>query len=286
MIRTAIALALLALPAAGCGLEKAAEPTGATQLTVTRDFGARPVLDAPSPPRGNGEQLATFLRRDARTTAIPAGALHVNGIAAKAEDSVHNGDRVWFDSHRPSTKVPAVIGSFPEPFVHGTNGRRLPSRVECAEARSEPCRAVVQGLRDAGVVAGIAAPGVSTGAETLRILVGRWPALRTDPAAGLLEAGPGDSGVYARPAADGRTIAALDPRGRPARRLGAGTGLVAATAVEGEQPTWVVTGTDGAGVAAAARAFAAGETALSGKFAMAVSDDRPIALPVVRRAGT
>ena len=284
MTRTAIALALLTLLATGCGLEKAAEPTGTTQLTVTRDFGSGQVSDAPSPPR-DGDTVATFLRRDARTSAIPAGALHVNGIAAKAEDDVHNGDRVWLDRHGPATAVPAVIGSFPEPFIHGVGGRRLPARVECAQAGSAPCRAVVQGLRAVGVVAGIAAPGVATGPDTLRVLVGRWPALRTDPAAGLLEKGPGDSGVYATPTPDGSTIAALDPRGRVSRRLGAGAGLVAATAIEGEQPTWIVTGTDDAGVAAAARAFAAGESALSDKFALAVSDDRPIALPVVRRAG-
>jgi hypothetical protein len=284
MTRTAIALALLTLLATGCGLQKTAEPSGTTELTVTRDFGSGQVSDAPTPPR-DGDTLATLLRRDGRVDGAPKGALHVNGIAAKPKDSVHDGDRVWFDRHRPATAVPAVIGSFPEPFVHGTNGRRLPSRVECAQARSAPCRAVLQGLRDVGVVAGIAAPGVSTGADTLRVLVGPWRALRTDPAAGLLEHGPSDSGVYASPAADGGTIAALDPGGRVARRLGAGTGLVAATAMRGEQPTWIVTGTDDAGVAAAARAFAAGETALSDKFALAVSDDRAIALPVVRRAG-
>jgi hypothetical protein len=77
---------------------------------------------------------------------------------------------------------------------------------------------------------------------------------------------------------------ALDARGRDARRLGAGTGLVAATTVEGEQPTWVVTGTDDAGVAAVARAFAAGESTLANKFALAVRADRPIALPDVGRA--
>lgn len=285
MTRTAIALAVLVLLAAGCGLQKDAEPSGTTQLTVTRDFGSGQVSDAPSPPR-DGDTVASLLRRDARATTIPAGALHINGIAAKPKDDVHDGDRVWLDRHSPAAAVPAVIGSFPEPFIHGADGRRLPARVECAQARSAPCRAVVQGLRDIGVVAGIAAPGVATGAETLRVLVGRWPALRTDSAAGLLEHGPGDSGVYAKPSPDGGTIAALDPHGRTAQRLGAGTGLVAATALEGEQPTWVVTGTDDAGVAAAARAFAAGESALSDKFALAVSDDRPIALPVVRRART
>jgi hypothetical protein len=280
--RVALVLAALALAAAGCGLQSPSPP-GGVELTVTRDFGSRQVLDSPDPRHDPGESVLQVLRRNAHVASTSGGALHVNGVAAEDVD-VHEGDRIWFDRHDTSatSSVRAVVGSFPEPFLHGTNGRRLPTRVECAEAGSAPCRQVVAGLRKVGVVAGLAAPGVATGAETLRVLVGRWPSLRTDPGAGLLEHGPGDSGVYARPSADGRTIAALDPRGRLARQLGPGSGLVAATAVEGEQPTWVVTGTDDAGVAAAARAFAAGESALSDKFALAVSDDRPIALPVVR----
>jgi hypothetical protein len=277
--RVAAVLTALAATTAGCGLQHDPVESGGLQLTVTRDFGNRQVAQTPNPP--GGDTIGAVLRRSARVGSAPDGALHVNGIAAETKDAVHGGDRVWFDRHTPATRVPAVIGSFPEPFAHGVGGRRLPTRVECAEPGSASCRAVVQGLRDVGVVAGIAAQGASTGPETLRVLVGRWSSLRTEPAAGQLERGPGDSGVFARPSADGRTIAALDPRGRTKRTLGAGTGLVAATAVPGEQPTWLVTGTDDTGVAAAARAFAAGESALSDKFALAVSDDRPIGLPVV-----
>jgi hypothetical protein len=40
---------------------------------------------------------------------------------------------------------------------------------------------------------------------------------------------------------------------------------------------WFVTGTDGAGVAAAARAL--DESVLSDRFALAISDDLPVAVP-------
>jgi hypothetical protein len=56
-------------------------------------------------------------------------------------------------------------------------------------------------------------------------------------------------------------------------------GLVAATGNERlGQPTWFVTGTDTAGVMAAARAFTAAK--LDGHFAIALSGDRVIPLPV------
>ena len=32
--------------------------------------------------------------------------------------------------------VPAVVGSYPEPFLHGIDGRRLPTRIECTEPKS------------------------------------------------------------------------------------------------------------------------------------------------------
>ena len=35
-------------------------------------------------------------------------------------------------------RVPAVVGSFPEPFLHGSEGKRLPIRLDCAGAAARP----------------------------------------------------------------------------------------------------------------------------------------------------
>ena len=113
------------------------------------------------------------------------------------------------------------------------------------------------------------------------MLVGPWTALRLDPAANALEHGPRASGVYARMAPDGRTIAVLDAR------TGAWPGRSAPAAASWPPPSapttgrlWVVTGTDAAGVASAARAFEEGT--LDHRFALAVSRDLPVALPAGR----
>src|SRR5690606_1844867 len=105
--------------------------------------------------------------------------------------------------------------------------------------------------------------------------------IRGDRALRQLERGPRSSGVFARVAPDGRTIEALDPEGEVARRLGPGTGLIAATRWRQDAPTWIVTGTDLAGL----RAAAAGvdESVLGEKFALAINDDLPLPLPVVER---
>ena len=76
---------------------------------------------------------------------------YVNGVEASrgaAATRLRGGDRVWWDRHDWSAamRVPAVVGSFPEPFVHGIDGKRLPVRVECAAPGSAPCRQVSQRL--------------------------------------------------------------------------------------------------------------------------------------------
>jgi hypothetical protein len=122
---------------------------------------------------------------------------------------------------------------------------------------------------------------LAAGSQELRVLVGDWPTLRHDPAAAQIERGPQASGVFARIDRAGRALTLLDQRGNPVRILGAGSGLVAATRFRADEPIWVVTGTDAAGVAAAARAFEPG--ALHDRFALAVSNDIGIALPQVSR---
>ena len=62
------------------------------------------------------------------------------------------------------------------------------------------------------------------------------------------------------------------------RTLGAGSGLVAATSYLDQQPTWIVAGTDDAGVDAAAAAL--DETRLRDHFAVAVESGRELPLPL------
>ena len=62
------------------------------------------------------------------------------------------------------------------------------------------------------------------------------------------------------------------------RSLGAGAGLVAATRFLDQQPTWVVTGTDQVGVAAAAAALVEGR--LKDRFAVALELGREVPLPL------
>jgi len=309
-----LAAALLAAALGGCGLGAGPKATD-TQLLVSKDFGAEPVVQSDTPKTGGSDTVMRLLQRNAPKVQTRFGGnfvqsidgvaggqrggksvdwfFYVNGILSgegATAVKVHQGDRVWWDWHDWDyvDEIPAVVGSFPEPFLHGIDGRRLPTRVECAEPKSDACNAVAGTIEDLGLVAARGGVGNSFVEDTLRIVVGPWRTISAESTAGLIGKGPQKSGVFAKPSADGTSIALLDEQGRTTRTLGAGTGLVAATRAndnggggdKGEQisdPVWVVTGTDEAGVNAAADAL--DEGALAGRFAAVISDGKPIGLP-------
>ena len=213
---------------------------------------------------------------------------YVNGVEASkgaASTNVHPGDHIWWDRHdwSQTDDVPAVVGSFPEPFLNGLDGKRLPVRVECQVVSGEACGTVTARLRAEG------RPGSRRGArERWRSVADAARGRRAvdgrregDPSVQRIERGPRASGVYARFSANGGTLTLLDQDGRATRTLAAGAGLIAATRSGEDAPVWVVTGTDTAGVTAAARAFAAGK--LDNRFAVAVSP-RAERSPCPRRA--
>jgi hypothetical protein len=198
---------------------------------------------------------------------------YVNGVEAPvgaAATNVHPGDHIWWDRHdwSQTDTVPAVVGSFPEPFLNGLGGKRLPVRVECSALSSDPCHTVAAQLRALGVPAALAGIGPGGEPESLHVVVGPWSAVRGAQGSGAVEQGPKASGVYARISSNGGSITALDEQGRAARTLAANGGLVAATRYAEEAPVWLVTGTDEAGLELAARAF--NQKSLENRFALAL----------------
>jgi hypothetical protein len=275
-LAAAAALACAVAAAAGCGIGPGASSEGTAYLTVTRDYGAQRLVegDVEDPPES--ETVLRMLDSKADITTRYGGGFlqsiegvegttsgtrsfdwffYVNGIESSvgaADMRVYGGDRVWWDYREwtAAMRVPAVVGSWPEPFVHGSEGKAFPVRVDCLGA-DDDCSAVADRLEEEGVAASVGAPGARTEGELLRVVVGTWEEVRADTAAAQIEDGPATSGVFGdlEPAGDGSyDLVTLDRRGEEARWLGPGTGLVAAVREGEEQPTWVVTGTDESGV--------------------------------------
>jgi hypothetical protein len=305
-------LVLALLPVAGCGFG-AGDQTGDVTLTVTRDYGETVLhegADDQKQPVSEGDTVMRILERsyDVRTRfgggfvqAIDGVAgghedgrradwfYYVNGIEAPvgaAERRLKVGERVWWDHHQweAAQRVPAVVGSFPEPFKSGSEGKRFPVRLVCQADDDRSCDEVQTRLEDAGIK-GVSRATLeqSGGQEVLRVIVGTWADVRRDPVARSLEHGPGASGVFARPTSTGDAIVLLDADGRPVRTLRGASGLVAATSTEAQAPTWIVTGTDDVGLAAAAAALT--DERLEQHFALAIDSGQDVPLPV-NGAGT
>lgn len=299
--RAAVAALATVLLASGCGLQSAGASSTAS-VTVTRDFGAARVGYASERSVPAGQTVARFLqanfkvttRDDGRQVASVDGQpsspdrgdwfYYVNGIAASlsaARTPVHAGDQIWWDLHDPSASnsIPAVVGSFPEPFVHGSGGRRLPTVIQCGNGVSSACNRVTSVLAAAGVRVAEQFIGTGSGTDSLTVEVGTWSQLQGEIVAALLRVGPSQSGVYARfTGPGGRALALLNGRGQVVKTLGSGAGLIAATAQGSAPPTWLITGTDARGVSAAARTLTA--AALRDRFAVALQDSTELPLPL------
>jgi len=294
-----IAVVATAAITGGCGLG-AGKGTSDVSRTVTRSFGSQPVGSITRKQLPGSETVMRMLQRSFKVTTRFGGGFvqsidglsgtasrrdwfyYVNGIEAKvgaASTAVHRGDRIWWDLHdwTATDDVPAVVGSFPEPFVHGLEGRRLPTTLECAPDVPDACKQVAAELKAAGVPAATQLLGTGSGIDSLAVLVGTWADVHGTFAGILIAHGPSASGVYAR--FDGaNSLELLDPHGQPVRTLRAGEGLVAATAQGSSSPTWLVTGADATGVSAAADALT--PKRLANHFALAVQGQTDLPVPL------
>jgi hypothetical protein len=229
MRRLAVIALALAFTSAGCGFG-AGDETGEVSVTVSHGFGAEEIAPTETETAREGDTVMRLLQRSFQVETRFGGNFvqeidgvaggrqngkrvdwfyYVNGIESPngaGQRKLHPGDRVWWDHHdwEGAMRVPAVVGSFPEPFKSGSEGRKLPVRLVCFTGAERSCGEVEERLDDAGAH-GIARSNLeSSPGEVLRVLVGPWREVRKDITARRLENGPESSGVYAKPDAAGR----------------------------------------------------------------------------------
>ena len=288
----------------GCGVGPGDAPESPVSLTVTRDFGTRSVLQKAAAEVSGADTIMRVTQRNAKVTTrfggdfvhaiagISGGQaagrpvdwfIYLNGILTDKGAGglrVSGGDRIWWDHHEwgLTPDVPAVVGAFPEPFLHGEDAKG-PVNLQCELPRSPACETVARELDEHGVAtrrSGLQHAGQDSAP---RILVGAWQALRDGtPEARSVAQGPKSSGVFARFGDGGARLDVLDARGAVAKRLAGDAGLVAATRRPGRPPVWFVTGTDARAAATAARAF--DERTLRNRFAIATSGDARLSVPL------
>jgi hypothetical protein len=285
MARRLVTLTLAAgvLAAAGCGGGRSGGPD--TSVVVTRDFGGVLVAPPETVPASAGLTAMRQLQSVHKATTAYGGRyvesingvkedgdsswlVYVDGVeipvGAAAQRLVPGQDVQWdFHAWQSVRTGGAIVGAFPQPL------RRRGVRVVCVPVRSAACRATRSALGRAGVPTGGRAP--------VRVVVGPYRDIRgLDGVRDLT--GPGESnGAFASFSANARRIGTYAADGSVEHTLTRGAGLLAAFA-DGRDVTWVVTGTDAAGTARAARLLA-DPGRLRNRFAVATDRDRELPLP-------
>ena len=303
-IETMVA-ALAATMVAGCGVGAGAVEEGTAELTVTRDYGAEAMVQAQLEDPADSESVVRFLDREAEIETSYGGNFvdSIDGVSSRVsggrnedwffyvngywsplgagEVRVRPGDRIWWDYRdwTDSYRVPAVVGSFPEPFSNGFDGESFPTEVVCFDVE-QACAEVSERLSEVGadLLTGEAERGAASERKTLRVLVGTWERIREDDAATVLELGPEESGVYGVPTrcGDQPAFEVLDERAAPTALLERAA-WVAAVRPDQAQPTWVVSATEADLVSSAAELL--DPEALADHYALAVSEGEPRPLP-------
>jgi Domain of unknown function (DUF4430) len=311
-VRASLAALLVAgfvAAAAGCGFGEGAERAGGgATLRVTRDFGHRELGSVSVDKVREGQTVMRLLRSkfdvDTRfggrfVQAIDGlegtGAtgrrdwfFFVNGVESEvgaAEYDLSPGERVQWDYRRwdVAMRVPAIVGAFPEPFLHGMDGKRRPVRVECDDVDSQPCRDGKDALDAADVPVSGSALGAPGTEHVTRLVVALWPRARIVRGGSTLEEGPRANGIFARFSRDRRELDLLGEDGDVARtvRPGDGTGLVLAMRPRADELVWLVTALDRKGLAAGVAAL--DEDSLRDAFAVAVTGNTVEKLPLAGR---
>ena len=218
-MRRGALLALLAVLATGCG---SGSSSGKATVWITRDRGSH-VLHVAQVPAGltamqglsrvakvESRYGGRYVRAvdDLREHGRTSWFYYVNGYLADrsaAEYRLRRGDVEWWDyrSWRDPAQDPVVVGSFPEPFLHGYDGHRRRTVIVAAEpgrvralARRLHARVAPPGAglpaRDvnvisiapaAGTTAGVTYTGATSPGSPVRLvfngdpefLLRRWP---------------------------------------------------------------------------------------------------------------
>jgi hypothetical protein len=263
--------------AAGCGQGAPSVPAGpaAATVLVTRDFGATELTSARVAP---GQSALMALRRSAEVSTSYAGRFvtgidglrgsksdahdwlyYVNGIdpgIGAADTELHPGDQEWWDYRywHDFVSIPAVIGAWPEPFVHGLDGHRPRVAV-----RGPSCAGILRtALRDAGAELGNGGGfevDVTTFAEQAPVLDDwRVNGFTVRVSGDLVEAYRGEQG-WAPVNRAAAVIVARSPQGTPGRSF-----------------QLIVAGRDSAAACAGARTLAAG-AGIRHAYAVALDED-------------
>jgi len=213
--------------------------------------------------------------------------LYINGICCDtgAGDYVISaGDSVWLDYHgwQMGPSNAAVVGLYPEPFLHGYRGKQLPVYILADEENRDLADKLSSSLVSRGVQ-NVSVAEMSNELLANRkgptIVLGVWSKIQQFPYLSSLNDAYRKNGMGIHFTSDG--VELLDYSGKKADILNAGTGVIAASG-EGlgdASPLWLISGTDPEGFRHAANILVNYSGELAYYYGAAVNEGQLIRLP-------
>ncbi|MCR4435142.1 MAG: DUF4430 domain-containing protein [Clostridiales bacterium] len=211
----------------------------------------------------------------------------VNGILAPigvAEYKPQPGDVIWWDYHDWSLTmfVPAVIGSYPQPFKSGFMGKNPGTVIMYTEDTKEDAQKLKESLTAQGVKQVDTAaynPGIIRAPKKYYILLGVWDELsQNNEDLKDINAKNKLVGVYAK--FEDRKLQALNFKGKAISTYDHSGAVYAYGASIGSiNPIWLVTGTDLQGYRLAIDTLLNNPKALTGCFGAVVTEEGVTNIP-------
>lgn len=283
------------------------------QLWVTKDYG-QDIVFSKAVPFKQGESIIDIIQRHVQVETAYGGSFvngingiisgytehklwgkkkmdwfyYVNGVTGNIGSATYQpgqGDVIWWDYHEwgSSLFIPAIVGAYPEPFIHGYQRKTAGVKIITATGKEEWGQQVKSALRKQGVQ-NITLHSLSDDLIDHRtqptIVVGCWDELSANLE--KLNARAPKSGIFARFADEGLLI--LNEKGKTVAALPDSAGLVASTAngMGDSAPLWLVLGTDDAGLKQAI-ALLENDTSLNYFYGVVVNKDNTYSLPSEKR---
>lgn len=214
----------------------------------------------------------------------------VNGILAPigvAEYRPEAGDVIWWDYHDWSVTmfIPAVIGSYPQPFKNGFAGSVADTVILYTPDFKEEAYALQTALSNQGVAVVHTSeynPDILKDPDHYVIALGEWADLsETSDFLQTINKKNKLVGVYGKFTDQG--LSAIDFKGKVIDTYETGAGLIYAHSpgANGLKPFWCVTGTDQEGVEKALDLLIHTPEKIQQMFSVVVTDDRIINCPYV-----
>lgn len=172
----------------------------------------------------------------------------INGVMCNTGSSqyrVVKGDKIWWDYHpwKGSSFVPSVIGCFPEPFLHGHNGKSVQTVVLTSEKNLNLAENLNSKLKEQGINSLLQVNIDELPPDKAVIALGTWDELsKNETISGYIQ-NHKKTGSFV--SFDEQGIYALNYKGEKVKKINSAGAIIALGSGLGDStPLWVVTATN------------------------------------------